>query len=338
MKLTILGCHGPYPPAGGACSGYLLEHEEWKILLDCGNGVLGKLQQHINLEELDAVILTHLHSDHISDMFVLRYAVKHHLENGWRSTPLPVFTPDQPAEEYSRLFYKHIYDIIPIKPSEMVQVGPFQISFLETAHSIDCFAVKAAVYESSDTIVYSADTEYFEELAQFAGGASLFLCEASYLNTDLEHEAANHMSAHQAALLGKKARVEKLVLTHLPPFRDDLEYLEEAKEVFQPVQLAKEGNNFQFSSQDSSQDREWARLTVETDPIKASLLEGRLKSEGIPVMLRNKEAAGQIYGFTVGKLAEINVFIPRDAIQFAQEILKQINDDNPDNHFSMETE
>ena len=38
MKLTVLGCYGPYPPAGGACSGYLLEEGGTRVLIDCGNG------------------------------------------------------------------------------------------------------------------------------------------------------------------------------------------------------------------------------------------------------------------------------------------------------------
>ena len=75
MKLTVLGNNGPFPAAGGACSGYLVIEGDKKILIDCGNGVLANLQKFIKLEEIDAVILTHLHSDHMSDMMVLRYAV-----------------------------------------------------------------------------------------------------------------------------------------------------------------------------------------------------------------------------------------------------------------------
>ena len=76
MKLTVLGNNGPYPAAGSACSGYLLQSGAANILIDCGNGVLSNIQKIISLDELDAVILTHLHSDHISDMYVLKYAIQ----------------------------------------------------------------------------------------------------------------------------------------------------------------------------------------------------------------------------------------------------------------------
>lgn len=76
MKLTVLGNNGPFPSPGGACSGYLLEEDSTKILIDCGNGVLSNLQKICPFEDLSAIILTHLHSDHISDLMVLRYAVQ----------------------------------------------------------------------------------------------------------------------------------------------------------------------------------------------------------------------------------------------------------------------
>ena len=76
MKLTVLGCNGPYPAAGGACSGYLLEAENTRVLLDCGTGVLAALPARMAPEELDAVVLSHLHYDHMSDMLPLIYRMQ----------------------------------------------------------------------------------------------------------------------------------------------------------------------------------------------------------------------------------------------------------------------
>ena len=72
MRLHVLGCHGPWPCAGGATSGYLIEQGEQTLLMDCGAGVLGKLLALCDPAALSGVLLSHLHADHASDLLVLR--------------------------------------------------------------------------------------------------------------------------------------------------------------------------------------------------------------------------------------------------------------------------
>ena len=92
MKLTILGNNGPYPAPGGACSGYLLSSDsgDTRILIDCGTGVLCRLMDECPPEALDAVVLSHLHFDHMSDMLPMQYA----LQFSRRATALPVLEPE----------------------------------------------------------------------------------------------------------------------------------------------------------------------------------------------------------------------------------------------------
>ena len=80
MRLTILGNNGPFPAPGGACSGYLVESDsgETRILLDCGTGVLAHLTQLTPDIHLDAVVLSHLHYDHMSDMLPMHYYFQFH--------------------------------------------------------------------------------------------------------------------------------------------------------------------------------------------------------------------------------------------------------------------
>lgn len=70
-------------------------------------------------------------------------------------------------------------------------------------------------------------------------------------------------------------------------------------------------------------EEKWAYLTVEQDPIKASLLEGRLKAEGIQVVLQG-EVIGKIYGLTVGPLADTKIFVPVSQLEKARQIVKEI--------------
>ena len=74
MRITVLGKSPSWQDAGGACSGYLIETDETKVLLDCGNGVFGKLRERIDYTDLDGVIISHLHADHFLDLVPYSYA------------------------------------------------------------------------------------------------------------------------------------------------------------------------------------------------------------------------------------------------------------------------
>lgn len=329
MKLTVLGAYGPYPPAGGACSGYLLQHEGYAVLIDCGNGVLSRLQQFIELGELGSVVISHLHSDHFLDLFILRYALLFGRERGAADHLLPVFAPPEPAEEFMRLAYKNIYAADPLAGGQELQLGPFTFNFLETKHSVPCLAM--AVYLAGEKkLVYSADTEFFPGLADFARGAALFLCEANYLEEDRQNGAVNHLSARQAATIAYEAGAGMLLLTHLFPTRDPQRYLDEAGAVFENVSIAREGAVYDLDSRAAEGSVEgspaaWQELTVVTDSVTAAILAGRFEEEGIPVFLKKDEAVGSIYGLTTGPLANIRVFVPGAKIQQARQLLEEID-------------
>ena len=238
MKVTILGKYGPYPPAGGSCSGYLLEGENTKILLDCGNGVFNRLQKHIPHESLDAVVISHLHWDHVADLFIFRYAVERSLVLGKRKRPLEVYTLTEPWEVYSFLPFLDAVDIKSLNRYGDIKLGEFKLTFLPTVHSKPCCAVK--VEKEGKTMVYSGDTEYFEGLIDFVGSSHLFLCEANFLARDLNLNRSNHLASFQAAQIAREGGVKSLKLTHLHPENPVEEVLSEALEEFSRAELAEE--------------------------------------------------------------------------------------------------
>lgn len=239
MELTVLGCYGPYPAAGGACSGYLLEEDGCRVLLDCGNGVLSRLQQYMSFKELEAILVSHLHSDHIADLLIMRYGLEMALHREERKEPLPLYAPPQPAGEYERLSYKSAYRLEALSASQPLKIGPFHFTFHETLHALPCLAMR--VETRRGTLVYSGDTEYYPGLAVFARGANLFLCEANFQNEDMAQGPPNHLSASQAAQIAAEAEVGRLLLTHLHPERERSVSLQEAEVHFQAVEAALEG-------------------------------------------------------------------------------------------------
>ncbi len=83
-----------------------------------------------------------------------------------------------------------------------------------------------------------------ENLIDFATNADLVICDATF--TEKEHwDEAPHASAKQAALMAKKARVKRLVLTHFSPKADKSVLLGEAKTVFNHCVLSAKGQNIQ---------------------------------------------------------------------------------------------
>ncbi len=240
MKLTILGCYGPYPPAGGACSGYLVSEEGCNILLDCGNGILSRLQKHLSFQELHAVILSHLHADHISDLMIMRYGLELAYNRGLRDKPLPLYAPPEPVVEFGRLPYKNAYNLTSISEYRELKIGPFTILFKAGIHAVPAFSMR--IESPSGVLVYSGDTEYHKGLKVVAEGADLFLCEANYLEADIDAGLPNHLSAAKAAQVAAAAGVKRLILTHLYPERDPALTLVEAAKNYSAAELAREGH------------------------------------------------------------------------------------------------
>lgn len=208
MKLTILGNNGPYPAADGACSGYLLSSDSGKthILMDCGTGTLARLTRFIPWEALSAVVLSHLHYDHMSDLLPMQYALQFHP----RKTPLPVFAPETPADVRA-LLNAPAYDL---RAMEACELGEFQLTFCAVRHPVESFAIRATC--DGRSFVYTGDTNEAPNLADFARGANLLLADAGLSSADW-HENAPHLSAAGCARLAREAECERLLLTHLNP-------------------------------------------------------------------------------------------------------------------------
>lgn len=230
MILTVLGANGPYPSAGGACSGYLLSSDsgETKLLLDCGSGVLARLAELCPVSELSAVVLSHLHYDHMSDILPMQYQLDFE-----REAPLKVFCPATPARQRSLLGGR--LDLYPMRDAA---VGEMKLEFLPVNHPVETYAVRVSC--DGATMVYTGDTNRCPALSLFADGAALLLADAGLSEADWTDEKP-HLNPRLCAELAKEARVGALVLTHLSPRYDAEALLDEARPVFPDVRLAQAG-------------------------------------------------------------------------------------------------
>ena len=216
LDVTVLGSSGMYATRDRACAGYLLQTGEQSILMDCGAGVWRNLLDHTDQAGLDGVILSHRHPDHVSDLFMLLHARLY-----GQAEPLPEIPLWAPAETLERLtaFSKELdqaFRLSSISPGDHIRIGEASFSFFPMAHPPDTLGVR--VESDGAVFAYSSDTGPTADLDALAGGAQVFLCEATLQDSDRTWEG--HMSASQAGEAAARAGVGKIVLTHLPPGRD----------------------------------------------------------------------------------------------------------------------
>lgn len=238
MKLTTIGFWGGYPKQNGASAGYLLELEGFRLLIDCGSGVLSKMQNVIQPEELDAVIISHYHPDHIADIGVLQHARLILGFLGKACPTLPVYGHHYNEQEFTKLTYKEITKGIAYDPATSMEIGPFTVSFLKTDHPVPCYAMKFEV--DGKSLVYTADTSFKEELIEFSNNADVLLCECNFYGNQ-NGKPAGHMNSFDAGRLAQQASVKQLILTHLPQYGTLSDLIEEASTQFTGIiKLAEE--------------------------------------------------------------------------------------------------
>lgn len=232
MKLTILGNNGPYPAPGGACSGYLLESDSGNttILIDCGAGVLANLMEAGALDRLDAVVLSHLHYDHMSDLLTMQYAIQFHP----RKHPLPVYAPNTP-EQVRALLDCGCYDLW---PCEDVTIGEMRVSFNPARHPVETKAIAVAC--DGARFVFTGDSNTDALLELFCENADLLLADAGLSEADWK-PAAPHFSAALCGKLARDAHAKRLLLTHFNPKYAPGDLLTEARQCFANAELTEIG-------------------------------------------------------------------------------------------------
>ena len=233
LSLTVLGCSGSYPAPGGACSGYLVRGGGTAVWLDAGSGTLANLQRHLDLDELDAIVLTHAHPDHWVD--VLPY---HNVARYLRPrTGLPVWSPAKVRDLASAINGRlaPAFDWGVVGGGSVVHVGPLTLRFSRTDHPGETLAVR--VDGDGASLGYSADTGSGWSLAELGPGLGLAVCEATLPPED--EGRVQHLSARQAGSDARAAGARQLVLTHLQPGIDEDRSRADATEAFgAPVALA----------------------------------------------------------------------------------------------------
>jgi ribonuclease BN (tRNA processing enzyme) len=246
MRLTVLGCAGSFPGPESACSAYLVEAQGFRLLIDFGSGSLSALQRYADLDGIDAIMLTHLHCDHMLDACTY-VVVRRYAPDGPRP-PVPVYAPLGAAERISAAYSSEnepvddVYTFYGLQPGTF-PIGPFTVTVDRVNHPIETYGVR--VEQGGRVLAYSSDTAPCEALLRLAAGADLFLCEASYLD-GMDNPPDLHLTGGEAGEAATKADVGRLLLTHLvPAWGSEASTVEAACAAYAgPVEVVRPGSRY----------------------------------------------------------------------------------------------
>ncbi len=246
MKLTVLGCAGTFPSAESSCSGYLVEHDGFRLVLDLGSGALGALQRHVGLFDVDAVYVSHVHADHCIDLVAYSYARRYH--PGGIPPRLPVYGPKGLGARLCGAFEEPpvdgLLDVFDFRevPVGRQAIGPFTVTSARMNHPVECHGLRLEA--GGRSLVYSGDTATSPALVELARDVDVLLCEASWPE-DPANPPGLHLSGREAGEHAAAAGVHRLLLTHLMAWSEPEAMRAEARAAYDgPLEVVRSGASY----------------------------------------------------------------------------------------------
>lgn len=236
-RLTVLGCSGTHAGPGQACSSYLLEHDGYRLVLDCGNGSLANLQLRISIADIDAVIISHLHADHFADLYGLYYARRFQPAG---PLPLQVYAPAGAQAFIGQLLPsdEHFPEVVRFGTAaagDTLALGPLTVRLFAASHPVETLASRIEAGEK--VLAYTGDSGPAPGIVDCARDADLFICDATWLERDRPLPEDVHMTAAEAGAQAAAAGAGRLLLTHIYPTADRDEVAAEAAGTFDGLVL-----------------------------------------------------------------------------------------------------
>ncbi|MFI9817760.1 MBL fold metallo-hydrolase [Saccharothrix variisporea] len=225
--VRVLGGCGAYPEPGRACSGFLVEWDGFRLVLDLGYATLPRLLRHCPDGSVDAVVVTHEHPDHCIDLhglFRMRFyggaAGSGAAGGGAAGGRVPLYCPPgvltrlgalEPEVDLTAVF--DVHDL----PGRY-RVGPFELTGVPLPH----YVPNAGVRLEADGVVlaYTGDTGPSPALAELGRDADLYIVEATDRIGETEQPCRNLLTSTEAGRWASRAGARTLMLTHFWPGND----------------------------------------------------------------------------------------------------------------------
>ncbi len=250
MELTVIGSGTVAPTAGRVAACHQVTAGPVRLMLDCGAGALHRAAA-LNLpwHQTTHVAITHFHVDHWGELAYFLLALRWGVEPA-RKRPLTVIGPrglEARMVTLAATFGEWVQSpgyplsIVTIEPGETLNLADgITLDATSTPHTAE--SVAYAVQTGQHRLVYTGDTGPSAELARWARGCDLLLCECSLPDN---RAIDTHLTPAQAGTLARKAKARQLVLTHFYPPVESVDPVALAAQEFDgPITAAKDGSRF----------------------------------------------------------------------------------------------
>jgi ribonuclease BN (tRNA processing enzyme) len=236
----VVGSSGTFPAPGRPAAGFVVEQGDTRVWCDAGPGTFMSLPCDSDL--IDAVVVSHQHPDHCADLLAAYHA--------WTYRPdprdaVPLLAPQEVWDRITCFVDKEpaCFDFRPVTSGDEAGFGDIAITFASMDHSVP--TVGSRWEANNRTLFYTGDTGPAGEWQALVDGVDVFLCEASYQESNKDPSYPHHLSAAEAGQIARDRGVGRLVLTHIPPYLDPTVSVSEAEATFdRPVRLAVPGTSF----------------------------------------------------------------------------------------------
>ncbi len=234
-ELIIIGSGTGIPSLRRASPAFFLISENSKVLIDSGPGALRKmLEKGITYQDMDLILYTHIHPDHVSDLvpilFVSKYGDLPRKKDllcmggsGFKSY----------FEKLNKLYGSWIepqsYCLTVHEISEeAMSYRDLKISSQPMAHISESIGYRIEFIDGK-SVAISGDTDYCQNIIDLAFGVDLLILECSFPD---EKKKEGHLIPSLAGRIARESHCKKLLLTHLYPICDQYDILDQCKKVF----------------------------------------------------------------------------------------------------------
>ena len=224
------------PVKNRSCASYYIQFENQHLIFDIGCGTLRRMAEAgVPYSEIDSVMITHTHPDHVSDLAPFIMALNH-TPGLHRTKPLNLYGPAGFTDFINNL--KETFGTSLLEPktfqlniiemeNESIQNSDYKLTALNLKHSRNTVGYR--LEHKHKVFVYSGDTELCDNIIKLAQNADMALLECSAP----DHEPLpGHLTISQTLDIAEKAGCKKLILTHFYPAMEEIQLTRDFEKIF----------------------------------------------------------------------------------------------------------